>query len=233
MPTENCDGRNMLRLFIFLTATLGDEETKQIIQGEAVQNLLFHPVSMMGSRSNQMSSSSTPSSALEKFGLNVGALFYGCHCQAIVEEKGYGLGKAVDPLDSVCKDYLGCMRCVKKQTSCPRSAYGYFVDESVVHCLDDAGSCERSHCECDAKFFGDIWDLAVKGLSYDFQYVPPGFDVHSNCKRQEMSRKFESLKTEQNAQCCGGNSHPMELFNTHKYSCCPDVDGRSLLRRRC
>ena len=55
------------------------------------------------------------------------ALDYGCHCAAILSGQLAGLGQPVDALDSVCKDYLGCMRCVKKQTQCQKidvSSYG-------------------------------------------------------------------------------------------------------------
>lgn len=57
---------------------------------------------------------------LNAFGFNMAALDYGCHCAAILSGQLAGLGQPVDALDSVCKDYLGCIRCVKKQTQCQK-----------------------------------------------------------------------------------------------------------------
>lgn len=57
---------------------------------------------------------------LSAFGFNMAALDYGCHCSAIINGQYHGHGQAVDPLDAVCKEYLGCIRCVKKQTQCEK-----------------------------------------------------------------------------------------------------------------
>ena len=40
---------------------------------------------------------------LEGFGMNMAAFDYGCHCNALITGKQFGIGKPVDPLDSVCK----------------------------------------------------------------------------------------------------------------------------------
>ena len=66
---------------------------------------------------------------LSAFGFNMAALDYGCHCSAIITGQYHGHGQAVDPLDSVCKEYLGCIRCVKKQTQCEK------IDVSFSHAM--------------------------------------------------------------------------------------------------
>ena len=48
--------------------------------------------------------------------------------------------------------------------------YNYGVGDMTVVCFDEEGSCSRNQCECDAKFYKDVWHLALSGLSYDFQY---------------------------------------------------------------
>jgi len=98
---------------------------------------------------------------LSAFGFNMAALDYGCHCSAIITGQYHGHGQAVDPLDSVCKEYLGCIRCVKKQTQCEKiDTYHYTMKQDItVDCLDPSGSCSRSSCECDGKLFADIWHL--------------------------------------------------------------------------
>ena len=40
---------------------------------------------------------------LEGFGMNLAAFDYGCHCNALLTGKPFGVGRPVDPLDSVCK----------------------------------------------------------------------------------------------------------------------------------
>jgi len=192
---------------------------------------------------NQHARSKSKRLGLEAFGMNMAAFDYGCHCTAVLSGKQAGIGKPVDPLDSVCKDYLGCMRCVKKQTSCQRQdIYNYVIDGETgmaVECTDAAGSCARNQCECDAKFFKDVWHLALSGLSYDFQYTGAVFDPTSKCKikkqvlDERMDSYWSSFKQESYAQCCGGNSRPMEQFNTSRFSCCSGADGKSILRRRC
>lgn len=185
----------------------------------------------------QQARSQTKRVGLEAFGMNMDAFDYGCHCNAIISGKQTGVGRPVDPLDSVCKDYLGCMRCVKKQTNCPRSDfYDYIIGDMAVECVDAEGSCSRNQCECDAKFYKDVWHLAVSGLSYDFQYNGAVFDPDVKCKKLDMGRMdafWTSLKQDTYAQCCGGDNKPMEQFNTFKFSCCPGSDGRETLRRRC
>ena len=67
-----------------------------------------------------------------------------------------GHGPPVDPLDSVCKAYKDCVKCAKMTHGemCigefVKYRYGYRNGEAV--CKDDAGSCGRSLCECDAMF---------------------------------------------------------------------------------
>lgn len=202
-----------------------------VLSNEETIKLLFprnDPSQLMRSQNKQV--------GLEAFGMNMDAFNYGCHCNAIMTGKQTGQGKPVDALDSVCKDYLGCLRCVKKQTNCPRAEfYDYFVGDMTVVCFDEEGSCSRNQCECDAKFYKDVWHLALSGLSYDFQYSSSVFDALSKCKKLEtrMDAFWTSLKQDSYAQCCGGDGRPMEQFNTLKFSCCPGNDGTLTLRRRC
>ena len=92
----------------------------------------------------------TQKGGLSAFGFNMAALDYGCHCSAIINGQYHGHGQAVDPLDSVCKEYLGCIRCVKKQTQCEK------IDVSIKKklkkfkkkskkCLISAFCCRESH----------------------------------------------------------------------------------------
>lgn len=170
---------------------------------------------------------------LEGFGMNLAAFDYGCHCNALLTGKPFGVGRPVDPLDSVCKDYLGCLRCVKKQTMCQKSEfYSFEMVGLSVQCGDSAGSCERNQCECDAKFYGDLVHLSLTGVQYDFQYSGAVFEAQKKCKKLE-TRISSFFKQDLSAQCCGGDSRPMEQFNSLRFSCCDGPGGNSILRRRC
>lgn len=170
---------------------------------------------------------------LSAFGFNMAALDYGCHCSAIISGQYSGHGQAVDPLDSVCKEYLGCIRCVKKQTQCEKiDTYHYMMNKDMkVECLDPSGGCSRSSCECDGKLFADIWHLATVGMDYDFQYAGGNFNREKHCRKMDMIRSdsfIKEIKAQFDTQCCGGNEYPMEHFNVLKFKCC---DGR--LKRQC
>ena len=91
----------------------------------------------VGLISSPQSKNRRSTGGLSAFGFNMAALDYGCHCSAILTGQYHGHGQAVDPLDAVCKEYLGCIRCVKKQTQCEKidvsdRAYG-LIDRRPVH----------------------------------------------------------------------------------------------------
>jgi len=198
-----------------------------VLSGQDATNYLFKQVKRTVNKQG----------GLNAFGFNMAALDYGCHCAAILSGQLAGLGQPVDALDSVCKDYLGCIRCVKKQTQCQKiDFYNYqMTPEMAVECLDSTGSCSRSSCECDGKLFADIWHLATNGLEYDFQFAADNFDRNKKCRKQDMSRMdfLQQLKAQADTQCCGGNEYPMEHFNVLKYQCCDRGDGNKVLKRRC
>lgn len=206
---------------------VSSNESVGILSGEDAQNYLFK------SRTRTLNKQG----GLSAFGFNMEALDYGCHCAAIISGQYAGLGQPVDPLDSVCKDYLGCIRCVKKQTQCEKvDTYHYWMSPSMrIDCLDPTESCSRSSCECDGKLFADIWHLATVGMDYDFQFAGMHFDRSKHCRKLDMTRMdfIQQLKAQADTQCCGGNEYPMEHFNILKYQCCDRGDGNKVLKRRC
>ena len=76
------------------------------------------------------------------------------------------------------------------------------MSDMMVDCLDAEGSCSRNQCECDAKFYSDVWHLALSGLSYDFQYAGAVFDPNIKCKKLEtrMDSFWTSIKQDSYAQ---------------------------------
>jgi len=215
-------------LALISSNTSAEEEIPAVLEGEEAKNYIFQ-----GSNKRTMNTVG----GLGAFGFNMEALNYGCHCAAIVNGHQAGLGAPVDPLDSVCKDYLGCIRCVKKQTRCEKiDTYHFLVNpEMQVSCMDPSNTCSRSSCECDGKLFADIWHLATVGMDYDFKFAGSNFDRNKNCRKMDMTRGtfIQQLKAQYDTQCCGGNEYPMEHFNVLKYQCCDRGDGNKVLKKRC
>jgi hypothetical protein len=67
-----------------------------------------------------------------------------------------GIGKPVDELDTVCKSYKDCQKCARMThgDTCigEMVKYRYKLRGSNALCRDDANTCERALCECDAQF---------------------------------------------------------------------------------
>jgi hypothetical protein len=83
---------------------------------------------------------------------------YGCNCLILGDRpmSDPGHGPPVDALDTVCKAYKDCVKCARMEFGemCigefVKYKYGYKNGDAV--CRDDAGTCDRALCECDAKF---------------------------------------------------------------------------------
>jgi len=83
---------------------------------------------------------------------------YGCNCLILGDRpmSDPGHGPPVDALDTVCKAYKDCLKCARMQhgDSCigEFTRYRLRYDNGEPVCKNQAGSCERALCECDAKF---------------------------------------------------------------------------------
>ena len=85
---------------------------------------------------------------------------YGCNCLILGDRpmSDPGHGKPVDELDTVCKAYKDCVKCVQMEygDQCigefKKYRYGLNANKGEVQCRDRAGTCERALCECDAQF---------------------------------------------------------------------------------
>ena len=132
---------------------------------------------------------------LNALGFNMAALDYGCHCAAILSGQLAGLGQPVDALDSVCKDYLGCIRCVKKQTQCQKidvSINGTFVAsniwpvfERVANLEDPAPHLAETIIVCWKVLLIKIESLSCSGRT---------FEVSTDHRKKIFSQKFQILR---------------------------------------
>ena len=67
-----------------------------------------------------------------------------------------GLGRPVDALDAVCKQYKDCQKCARDEFG--ELCIGEFVQYKYGQsggqkiCKDTPGTCDRKLCECDLQF---------------------------------------------------------------------------------
>merc|ERR1711892_415488 len=83
---------------------------------------------------------------------------YGCNCLILGDRpmSDPGHGPPVDALDTVCKAYKDCVKCARMThgETCIGEfvKYRYGYKNGAPICKDNAGTCGRSLCECDAMF---------------------------------------------------------------------------------
>ena len=76
-----------------------------------------------------------------------------------------GHGRPVDELDTVCKAYKDCVKCVQMEygDQCigefKKYRYGMNASRGEVTCRDKPATCERALCECDAQFGRQVRNL--------------------------------------------------------------------------
>jgi len=154
---------------------------------------------------------------------------YGCNCLILGSDRPMsdpGHGPPIDSLDTVCKAYKDCVKCARMEfgEQCIpefiRYRFGYTDDKEIV-CRDKANSCERSLCECDARFARD--HTAQKDV-FDPQFhmfwsTNDGgvmWEPEDNCPRGPGG-PWEP-------KCCVNQSGTSAaiLFNAKNRSCCAD-----------
>lgn len=161
---------------------------------------------------------------------------YGCHCLVPSDEFEEGKGLPVDQLDTICKHYRLCQKCVrnKQGDKCVTSDHKYNwrwnFHKKILEILSAPGSCERELGECDRLF---VYDMFKQRNEYKqiFSYNYGKFDRkdNRNCpvigKGNLASRRgsvgAEDEEVSSNFECCGGHNSPWLLFNKTKQQCCP------------
>jgi len=149
---------------------------------------------------------------------------YGCNCLILGDRpmSDPGLGKPVDELDSVCKAYKDCQRCVsmKYGDTCIGEMVRYkwkFAGKNKkdVVCTDKPNTCERSLCECDLKFSQEMpAHRDVFNEDYHLFWSTIGWNAEEDCYRGGGG-PYEP-------ECCGAPDGPMRLFNDATKDCCSD-----------
>jgi hypothetical protein len=107
---------------------------------------------------------------------------------------GTGYGEPVDDIDRSCRSMSRCYECAKIDfgKECNTELLNYrwhgFLDtdgHKTIQCDDEAGSCERTICDCD------------KRLAEDLRENERVWDLHNHQKWGEFNREFKCFQTEE------------------------------------
>lgn len=148
---------------------------------------------------------------------------YGCNCLVLGDRpmSDPGKGAPVDALDTTCKKYKDCLKCARMNHGdvCIGEFHQYgmrITKAGEVVCRDDAGSCNRALCECDAMFAREhVNSVASYTDDYNMFYSQTGWDPEDQCVSGGGST---------DPQCCGLPDGPYTLFNGNNPNkkCCAD-----------
>merc|ERR1712235_53412 len=127
--------------------------------------------------------------------------YYGCHCLMLGDRamSTRGVGKPVDRLDSLCKDYKECVHCAKMEfgNECiPEGVkYRWEVNNKgkVVSKGNAPGTCERALFECDNMY---ATRLAESGAMSEFTTdygLPPGLTTRPTVVRKDRVRHYQNV----------------------------------------
>lgn len=145
---------------------------------------------------------------------------YGCNCLMLSTLGESGHGPAVDMIDSTCKKYKDCIRCVSMEYGevCVEDDLKYRIRETNkgdISCKDDALTCKRAICECDLLFAQAHADVADQ-YNQDFHMYSSmiGWDPEEQCYLPGSTSV---------PKCCGPEEGPKLLYNSASdKKCCAD-----------
>lgn len=126
-----------------------------------------------------------------------------------------GKGAPVDALDNVCKAYKDCLKCARDEFGemCIGEFVEYNFNISKQKCRDDAGTCGRKLCECDAAFARnhvaakDVWNN-----DYHLFWTTTGFDTETSCVPNSGGAT--------DPRCCSTPTSAASIFNALTKECC-------------
>jgi len=149
---------------------------------------------------------------------------YGCNCLMLGDRpmSDPGLGPPVDALDNVCKKYKDCLKCAREThgNECigEFTKYRFNIDafnRGKDICKDDAGSCGRSLCECDAMFAeAHTAHKHVFDIKYHMFWSIQGWEPKDNCPKSGGGPT--------DPQCCSSPSGPAVIYNALTHTCNAD-----------
>lgn len=134
-----------------------------------------------------------------------------------------GHGRPVDALDKVCKSYKNCLKCTRMIHGdlCISEFISYTLEYTNGEpvCGDQAGTCKRALCECDAEFAREhAGQTGVFDVKYHKFYSTTWDPVNDDaaCPRGGGGVR--------DPQCCTpkDGTGPALLYNAVIKDCCSD-----------
>lgn len=146
---------------------------------------------------------------------------YGCNCLILGDRpmSDPGFGKPVDSLDSICKQYKDCQKCVKQKFG--EDCIGEFVKyrwtkkNGGIQCKDAAGTCKRNLCECDLDFAKKMPN-EIDTFNLDYHLFWSTIDWRP---QEDSCLKGTGLSE---PECCGSETGPLVIYNSLNRQCCDD-----------
>ena len=155
---------------------------------------------------------------------------YGCHCFMVGDRpmSDMGHGKPVDALDSACRLWKDCQKCVRENhgDDCigemRKYTWKYSSKQQTFVMMNKPGTCEREIGECDLKF---VFDTYANKDSYneDFNYFFGGFD-----KNDDQDSCPSTPGTPVAHQCCGGYTSAWYWISSNNQQCCVDASNNKI-----
>lgn len=149
---------------------------------------------------------------------------YGCNCFMLGDRpmSDPGKGPAVDALDATCKRYKDCLKCARNNhgEACigEFTKYGMRITKAgEAICRDDAGTCSRALCECDAMF-------AKEHVASVSDYQDKYHMFYGNADDWNADDQCVSGGGSTDPKCCGTADGPYFLYNSNNPNkkCCAD-----------
>lgn len=152
---------------------------------------------------------------------------YGCHCLMLGDRpmSDMGRGEPVDELDSRCRFYKECQRCVRDKhgDQCigefVKYTWKYSKKLSQFVSKNDAGTCERELFECDLQFAKDTLDNKNVFNEDNHLFWGTGFNSEEKC--------VPSGNVPNVHECCGGHNTYYTWMGTNNKQCCSSENGKS------
>ena len=154
---------------------------------------------------------------------------YGCHCLMLSDRPMSQMhyGQPVDKLDTTCKAYKDCQRCVREKHS--DQCIGEFVEYQYgtinnqgdhKYCKDEPGSCDRDLCECDLAF-AKAHAIHSTEFKEEFHTFYGDFDNEKECTKSNGKGS--------DMQCCQANdaSTAFKWYNDIVKQCCDNGEVKS------
>ena len=136
-----------------------------------------------------------------------------------------GVGRPIDALDTACKAWKHCQKCAREEYGdmCIGEfvRYRYRYQNGDVVCRDNADTCGRSLCECDALFAQvhsaakDVWDQDYHRF---WSTTTPQWNPADSNTCQPGSQGSADF------QCCRNDAKnsPFIWYNANQNRCCSD-----------